>query len=207
MKNVKNSLLLSLLIVFMSTMLASLPSFASSDPVRELDSIANRLITKLKAKQATLKSDPGYVYSAAYQVVVPFAAVDEMTKRVLPPQILNKATAAQRSRFQKQFISILVHTYASALADYNDQTIHFFPVRGGYQGRSTIQVSSNIERADGPAISVNYRLVARGSSWKLYDMSVEGVSMLESFRSQFADALSRGDIDSLIQALQAHNGQ
>ncbi len=207
MKSIKKSLVLNGLIVLMVTLFAAMPSFAATDPVSELNSIANRLIDKLKAHQATLKSDPSYVYSVAYQVVVPYAAVDEMTRRVLPPQIWNQATASQRSRFQKQFITMLVHTYASALADYSDQTVHFYPVRGGYQGRSNIQVMSNIERSDGPAISVSYRLVQRGSSWRLYDMSVEGVSMLESFRSQFADVLSQGNMDSLIQALQEHNGQ
>ncbi len=141
----------------------------------------------------------------AYQVVVPHAAIDEMAKRVLPPQTWNSATPSQRSQFSKQFTTMLVHTYASALADYNDQVIHFYPVRGGYQGRNTVQVNSSIERTDGPAISVNYSLVLRGSQWKLYDLSVEGVSMLESFRSQFADSLSKGDIQNLIQELAAHN--
>jgi phospholipid transport system substrate-binding protein len=78
-------------------------------------------------------------------------------------------------------------------------------VRGGYQGKSTIQVSSEIERPDGPSVSVTYRLVQKGSGWKLYDMSVEGVSMLESFRSQFSDLLESGDMNKLIQQLAAHN--
>jgi phospholipid transport system substrate-binding protein len=100
---------------------------------------------------------------------------------------------------------LLVHTYASALANYNDQTIRFYPVRGGYAGKSSVQVNSVIERHDGPAISVSYKMVQAASEWKIYDLSVEGVSMLESFRSQFADLLAQGDIEALINKLSSHN--
>ena len=69
----------------------------------------------------------------------------------------------------------------------------------------TVQVDSKIERADGPPISVTYRMVNRGGTWKIYDMSVEGVSMLESFRSQFSDLLSQGNMAALLDRLSSHN--
>lgn len=179
----------------------------SSDPVVFLQSIADRMIDSLKAKQTTLKSNPSLVYSLAYKIVVPHADLAEMSKRVLPPQTWNSATPAQRKQFESEFTMTLVRTYASALAEYNDQTLQFYPVRGGYQGKSDVRVDSQIIRSDGPSITVNYRLMRRGSQWKLYDMTVEGVSMLESFRSQFADQLARGDIASLIKVLSQHNGR
>ncbi|MDR3490759.1 MAG: ABC transporter substrate-binding protein [Gammaproteobacteria bacterium] len=205
MKKINKSFSLFIMMLCASLMFVSMPARAASDPVNMLNSIADQLISKLKANKATLKTNRSYVYSLANQIVVPHAAVDEMAKRVLPPQTWNHATASERSQFSSQFTTLLVHTYASALADYNDQTIHFYPVRGGYDGKNTVQVNSNIERTDGPEISVNYKLVLRGSQWKLYDMSVEGVSMLESFRSQFADSLAKGDMQSLIRDLRAHN--
>lgn len=191
--------------IFILTCGAVTPSFAAGDPVNELNSIANQLIAQLKAHKTTLKENPSLVYSLANRIVVPHADVSEMAQRVLPPQTWRSATPAQRSRFQHEFTTLLVHTYASALANYTDETVHFYPVRGGYQGRSTVEVNSTIERTDGPSVSVSYRLVQRGSAWKLYDLSVEGVSMLESFRSQFADQLGQGDMNVLIQTLSSHN--
>lgn len=195
--------------IFMMTLLTGLSlamsSHAASDPINMLNGVANQLIDELKSHQATLKTDPGLVYRLANQIVVPHADVDVMAQKVLPPQIWNNSTGAQRSRFKQEFTTLLVHTYASALANYTDQTVKFFPIRGGYAGRSSVQVNSEIERPDGPPISVNYRLVQAGGGWKLYDLSVEGVSMLESFRSQFSDQLSRGDIESLIKSLSEHN--
>lgn len=184
----------------------TLSAQAASDPVNMLQSVANQMIASLKAHSTTIKENPSLVYSLAYKIIVPRADLDEMSRRVLPPQTWNNATAAQRSQFKREFTSLLVRTYASALAEYKDQTVEFYPVRGGYQGKSTVNVNSKIVRTDGPSIAVNYSLVSTGSGWRLYDMTVEGVSMLQSFRSQFSDQLARGDIQSLIQVLKQHNG-
>jgi len=180
---------------------------AASDPVNELSSIADQLIAKLKENKTSLKDNPQLVYSLANRIIVPHADIAEMSKRVLPPQIWNNATASQHKQFQSEFTTLLVHTYASALANYQDQTVKFYPVRGGYQNKTTVQVDSAIERPDGPPISVNYRLILKGSDWRLYDLNVEGVSMLESFRSQFADQLSQGNMDDLLKQLASHNTQ
>lgn len=182
-----------------------LASFAEGDPVNLLQSIANQMISNLKSHKATLKSNPSYVYSLANRLVVPHADVDEMSKRVLPPATWNSANASQRARFQKEFTTLLVRTYASALANFTDETVQFYPVRGGYAGKSTVKVDSQIIRSDGPSIPVSYRMISHGSSWMLYDMIVDGVSMLQSFRSQFSDQLSQGDIDALIRTLAEHN--
>ncbi len=198
MKKIFSLILTTLFICFAWT-----TAVAQSDPVSLLRSMADQMIAQLKAHKATLKTHPAIVYSLANSIVVPQADLDEMSQRVLPPQTWNSATPAQRAQFKKEFTTLLVRTYASALADYKDETVRFYPARGGSQGRVT--VNSQIIRSDGPSISVSYSLVLRGSSWKLYDMTVEGVSMLQSFRSQFADQLTRGNIAELISVLRGHN--
>jgi phospholipid transport system substrate-binding protein len=189
--------------IILSLILAG-TAFAQPNPVDELNSIANQLINKLKQNKTNLRDNPELVYSLATNIVLPHADIDEMAKRVLPPRTWNSSSAAQRADFKKQFSTLLVRTYASALANYSDQTVRFFPVRGGYQGKSNLEVNSQIDRPDGPPVKVNYRLVYKGS-WKIYDLNVEGISMLGSFRSQFADQLANGNIDALIQTLKEHN--
>jgi len=179
---------------------------ATPDPVAMLKSIADQLIAELKANKTSLPENPSLVYSLANKIVVPHANIPEMSKRVLPPSVWGKATEAQRSEFESEFTTLLVRTYASALAQYKDQTIRFLPLRGGYEGKTSIQVQSIIDRTDGPSISVNYRLLLGGSEWQLYDLIVEGVSLIDSFRSQFADQLSQGGtMDSVIKNLKQHN--
>ncbi|HVE43931.1 MAG TPA: ABC transporter substrate-binding protein [Gammaproteobacteria bacterium] len=178
-----------------------------SQPVALLQYIADNMIAGLKANKATLKSKPSIVYKLAYQYVVPYADLGEMSKRVLPPAVWKSATPEQRSRFQKEFTRTVIRTYASALTSYEDQTIQFFPVRGGSQGRNTVEVNSRISGSQGDPISVSYRLINRGGSWRLYDMSVEGVDMLESFRAQFADILAQGNIETLLQRMSGRNSR
>lgn len=175
-----------------------------SNPVSLLQYIANNMIAGLKEQKATLKTNPDVVYSLAYRYVVPYADLSEMSKRVLPAQIWNKATAAQRTQFQEQFTKTLIRTYASALTSYQDQVIKFYPPRGGANGH-TVEVNSQIISSDRDPIRVTYRLIRVGDGWKLYDMSVEGISMLESFRSQFSDILSQGDMQQLLDRLSQHN--
>lgn len=196
-------------LVFLFFIFTCLPSFADSQsgPVALLQSIADQLIDRLKVNKTTLKTNPSLVYSLANHIVVPHADLDEMSKRVLPPATWNNATISQRAKFKNEFTNLLVRTYASALAEYSNQTVKFFPVRGGYEGKSSVRVDSQIVRDDGPNISMNYRLVKENSGWKLYDMTVEGVSLLESFRSQFADRLSNGNMSDLIQELEKHNAE
>ncbi|MDA8561962.1 ABC transporter substrate-binding protein [Gammaproteobacteria bacterium] len=175
------------------------------NPVNMLQSLADQMIDGLKSNKLILKSDPKKSYALAYKLVVPHADIAEMSKRVLPPKIWHKATSTQRSTFEIEFTKLLVKTYSSALSDYTNQTVKFYPVRGGYKGKSTVSVSSQILRSDGPPVRISYNLVSTSSQWKLYDMSVEGISLLESFRSQFASKLAAGNIDSLIGDLKRHN--
>lgn len=201
-------ILLSVLVTMMLGLLAiSKPATAApnADPVALLKYIANNMIQGLKSNQATLKTKPGVVYNLAYQYVVPYANLDEMSKRVLPPRIWNGATDNQRSQFKDLFTRTVIRTYASALTNYNNQTIQFYPLRTG-QG-NTVEVRSQIISSNREPINVTYRLVRTTSGWKLYDMSVEGVSMLSSFRSQFADILSRGDMDTLLKRLSGHTSR
>jgi phospholipid transport system substrate-binding protein len=174
-----------------------------SDPVGLLKYIADNMINELRSNQATLKTKPAVVYSLAYKYVVPYADLPEMSKRVLPPRVWNGATTEQRAEFEKEFTRLVIRTYASALTSYKDQAVHFFPVRHG-MGNS-VEVKSEITSSSSPAINVSYRLLQSGGQWKLYDMSVEGVSLISSFRSQFADILANGNMNSLLSRLTQHN--
>lgn len=205
-----NRILLSLMfcVLLFSAGVSSVFAADSGGPTGLLKGIADQMIADLQRHKITLKSNRKYVYSLAYRLVVPHVDVDEMSRRVLPPQTWQKASATQRSAFEHEFVELLVHTYASALASYTDQTVEFYPIRGGYEGKRTVEVNSQITSESGaPPVGVRYRLIHEAGGWKLYDMSVEGVSVIESFRSQFADALSQGDIVALTKRLSAHNAR
>jgi phospholipid transport system substrate-binding protein len=208
MLKIKNKIVFMFMafVVGFLTVITPAQAAPSADPVSLLQYIANNMIDGLKTNKATLKTKPGIVYSLAYRYVVPYASLDEMSKRVLPPRVWNSASPAQKAEFKKLFTTTVIRTYASALTNYQDQTVKFYPVRGGAGGGS-VEVKSQIISSQSQPINVSYRLVHGGGGWKLYDMSVEGVSMLGSFRSQFASILSQGDMNTLLSRLSGHNSR
>lgn len=183
--------------------LISMTAYAENNPSALLQSIADNMITGLKANQATLKTKPQIVYQLANKYVVPHAALPLMARHVLPPQVWNSSSPDQRAQFIKEFTTTLIRTYASALSSYRDQKVRVYPIRGAL--RNTVEIKSEITSAAHEPIHVTYRLVHVGTVWELFDLSVEGVSMLESFRSQFAEILSQGNMNLLLQRMSGHN--
>ena len=118
-----------------------------------------------------------------------------------------QSTPTQRQAFIQQFTILLIRTYSSALAQYTDEKVNFLPLRGNFNAETRVQVNSKIIRDSGPPINVSYRLVRMGEQWKLYDFSVDGISLVQSFRSQFAQELQQVGIDGLINKLAQHNTQ
>nr|MBA3537300.1 ABC transporter substrate-binding protein [Tatlockia sp.] len=104
----------------------------------------------------------------------------------------------------KAFTQLVIRTYASPLAEFTDETIKFMPIRGSLDSRF-IRVNSIIIRSKGKNIPLSYSLVSNSGNWKIYDLSVEGVSLLQSFRSQFAEVLQNSTMQELIKQMRHHN--
>jgi len=188
--------------------IAATSASSNNDPVQMLSTVAHDMMAELRKNKATLKTDPNYVYSLTNNILIPHVDVDVMSRAVLTRSVWKNATKAQQNQFKQQFKTLVVHTYASALAGYTDQKIRFFPLRGGVAGRKRLTVHSQIIQSGGPAISVNYRLFNRGNRWRVYDLSVDGISLLQSFRSQFADEIAQGkNLADLVKLLKSHNAQ
>jgi phospholipid transport system substrate-binding protein len=125
------------------------------------------------------------------------------------PTWWNKASADEKKRFLGAYTTLLINTYGSALANYKDEQIVFYKVRGSYDDVPSVKVNSKILRTDAPAIPVQYLLSwdEDASDWKVIDMSVEGISLLESFRTQFAQELKAGGMKQLLKTLDTHNAK
>jgi len=197
---VKKILIFILLFFSIATTMA-----ASADPVAMLDQTSSQMINALKKNKATIKTKPAYVENLARKILIPNVDVPTMSRLALGRNAWLKSTKVQQKQFMQEFVTLLIRTYSSALASYTNQSIKFYPIRGGTQGKSRIQVNSKIIQPGGPSIPVSYRLVKRSNGWKVYDMSVDGVSLVQSFRSQFANEISRGGINGLLASLHKHN--
>ena len=168
-----------------------------ASPVPMLENTATQIIDTLKKNQASLKGNHQIVYHAIERYLLPNVDVNGMARSVLGRQAWTKATAAEKSEFTQAFTQLVIRTYASPLSGYSGETVKFQPFAGSTDGRFA-RVNSVISRPNGQHIPLSYNLVSKNGQWKIYDLSVEGVSLLQSFRSQFAQALQNSTMRDLI---------
>ena len=171
--------------------------WAQSSPVPMLENAATQIINTLKQNQASLKSNHQIVYQAIERYLLPNVDVNGMARSVLGRQAWNKASAVEKQEFTQAFTKLVIRTYASPLAEYSGETVAFVPLRGAADSRF-VRVTSVISRSNGQRIPLSYNLVSKNGQWKIYDLSVEGVSLLQSFRSQFGDVLQNSNMKDLI---------
>jgi phospholipid transport system substrate-binding protein len=114
-----------------------------------------------------------------------------------------QATPEQQKRLQEEFKSMLVRTYAGALSQVKDQTINVKPLRG-QSGDTEVIVRTEI-LGRGEPIQLDYRMEKTAGGWKIYDLNVLGVWMVETYRTQFAQEISARGIDGLIATLAQRN--
>lgn len=178
---------------------------AKADPDVLLKQITQELLTTLRSEEAQIQAAPNRLYAIIDKILVPYVDWDAMSHWVIGRSAWAQASDLQRQRFSQAFKKLLIRTYASTLRAYRNQTIEYLPVRGGIDGKSRIQVSSLIKEPGRETIRVTYRLADKGTQWKVYDIAIEGVSLLKGFQAQFATELKQNGLDKLIQRLQQHN--
>lgn len=178
-------------------------ALAQSSPVPMLEQTAQQIISTLKTNQNSLKHDPKIVNQAIQTYLLPHIDVQGMSRSVLGRQSWAKATPAEKQLFSQEFSQLVIRTYAAPLAEYSGETITFMPIRGNLDGRF-VRVNSVIQRPNGQRIPLSYNLVSTGGEWKVYDLSVEGVSLLQSFRTQFASILQQGTMHDLLEKMRTN---
>lgn len=173
---------------------------AAESPVPMLQQSANSIIETLKQNKASLHSKPEIIHQAVEKHLLPNVDVTGMSRSVLGRNIWIKATANEKAMFEKAFTQLVIRTYSTPLAEYSDETVKFLPIRGDLNGRF-LRVNSMIKRSNGQDIPLTYSLVSKNGQWRIYDLSVEGVSLLQSFRSQFASALKNSSITEVVHQM------
>lgn len=194
-------------IVFLSLIVQTI-AWAIPSPMDMLQSTSNEMLAALKQNQASMKANQQLVFDIVHRILLPHVDLDRMSRTALGRDVWLHATPKQKAQFKDQFTTMLIRTYASALASYTDQAVQFFPIRGGISaGQTQVQVMSQITQRTAQPVQVSYNLVFNNGAWKVYDFAVDGVSITGSFNAQFASELQNGNLDVLIQKLTEHNKQ
>ena len=159
---------------------------------------------------AIIKSDadlragnPRKVAQLAEQKVLPHFDFTRMT-RLAVGRNWAQATDAQKEALTKEFRTMLVRTYSNSLTQYRDQKIEVKPLKASPQDQE-VTVRTAVIQQGGPPIPIDYAMSKSGADWKVYDVVIDGASLVTTYRGSFNDQIQKGGIDGLIKTLQERN--
>ncbi len=164
---------------------------------------AEDVLITIKNDQEIQAGNQKKLFAVAEEKILPNFDFDRVCRMVLGKN-WKSATPEQQASFQKEFRSLLLRTYASALGKYRDQVIEYKPLRAE-SGATNVSVKTQILQAGGQPIAVDYSLVKVDGGWKVYDIVIESVSLVTNYRSQFSNEIRQNGFDSLIKKLADKN--
>jgi len=186
-------------VFFVATTLA----IADTAPDALVKQTADEVLTIIKNDKDIQSGNQKKIFALAEEKILPNFDFERVCKMVLGKN-WRSATPDQQAGFKKEFRSLLLRTYATALSKYKDQVIEYKPLRAEPDAVN-VSVKTQIVQPGGQPIAVDYSLVKGDGGWKVYDIVIESVSLVTNYRSQFSNEIRQNGLDSLIKKLAEKN--
>jgi phospholipid transport system substrate-binding protein len=171
-------------------------------PEELVKTTTDAILTALKVHQSTLEQDPGKIFALVDKIVLPHFDFERMSKLVLA-QYWRTASTAQRQRFVHEFRALVVRTYATALLDYTDEKVHFLSSLGNVNDKR-VTIRTEVRKPGGSIrIPINYEMYLPQENWKVYDVKVDNVSLVTTYRNAYKERIKNDGLDALIDTLAA----
>jgi phospholipid transport system substrate-binding protein len=165
---------------------------------------SDRMQKALKENKATIEKNPSFVYGLVDKILLPNFDFSKMSKLALGKN-WRKASKAQRERFIGEFRLLLVRTYSIAMLEFTDGDIVFLPFRGDL-AKKKVKVKMEIARPNGPTIPMALSMyLNKQKKWMVYDVKIDGISLVTNYRSTFATEIRNDGMDKLIENLSTRN--
>ncbi|MDS4021450.1 MAG: ABC transporter substrate-binding protein [Candidatus Competibacter sp.] len=191
---------------FLLLVVASGALWAAVKPPQEVvQETSARMIDALRKNSATLRQDSSRIYELVDQIVLPNFDFELMSRWVLG-RAWQQATPEQRRRFTEEFRTLLVRTYAKALLEYADEDIRVPPQPSAADGNEAT-IRTEVRPKTGQSIQINYSMHLNNDAWKVYDVTVDGVSLVTNYRGTFVGQIRDSGIDAVIADLQQRNAR
>lgn len=181
----------------------SLPALAQEEaPDAMVKRLSTEVLNTIKSDAAIQAGDINRIMALVDSKVMPNVNFTRMTSSAVG-RYWRQATPEQQKQLQDEFKILLVRTYSGALSEVKDQTLSFRPMRSKPEDTEVV-VRSEV-RGRGDPIQLDYRMEKTPAGWKIYDLNVLGVWLVETYRTQFAQEISSKGIDGLIASLVQRN--
>ncbi len=177
-------------------------AMAQTTPDALIKQVSTEVIDTIKGDKTLQSGDVSKIISLVDTKVMPHVNFQRMTASAVGRN-WRTATPEQQKRLQEEFKTLLVRTYAGALTQVKDQTVQLKPMRAAADDTEVV-VRTEV-KGKGEPIQLDYRLEKADAGWKIYDVNVLGVWLVEQYRGQFTQDISSGGIDGLITKLTERN--
>jgi phospholipid transport system substrate-binding protein len=191
---------------FILTLLVALVpalAFAQEGPDAMVKRISDEVLAIIKQDKDLQAGNPAKVVELAEQKVLPHFDFTRMT-RLAVGRNWAQASDAQKEALIKEFRTMLVRTYSTSLTAYRNQTIEVKPTKMSPSDKETV-VRTQVLQQGGPPIPIDYSMEKMDSGWKVYDVVIDGASLVTTYRGTFNDQIQKGGIDGLLKTLQERN--
>ena len=166
--------------------------------------VTDEVLAIIKSDKDLQAGNTQKVVSLAEQKVLPHFDFTRMT-RLAVGRNWAQASDAQKEALTKEFRTMLVRTYSNSLTQYREQKIEVKPLKASPQDQE-VTVRTAVIQQGGPPIPIDYAMSKSGADWKVYDVVIDGASLVTTYRGSFNDQIQKGGIDGLIKTLQDRNG-
>jgi len=170
-------------------------------PEQLVENSAKRMLTELDANRAMYAKDPAKLDNLVATVLLPNFD-SEYSARLVLGQTWRTATPEQRKRFVAAFYHSLLRNYGSALLNFTADRFIILPYRGD-PGDTEATVRTEVKKSTGEKVPVNFTLRKTDAGWKAWDVVIEGISYVKSFRTDFAAEIQQKGLDEVINRLEA----
>ena len=205
MRKILSVPVLRILFCIMLTTFFAAPVMAIQAPEDLVAKTTDEITSALRAEQDKIKASPKRLYEIVSEVVLPDFDFERMSRWALG-KYWRKATESERKQFIQEFRALLVRTYAKALNDNYDQKIDMLPVRMRKGGKEAT-VRTEVQQSAGFPIPIDYKMYIKGDAWKIYDVSVDAISLVANYRTSFSKEIRKNGIPKLIARLADRNKQ
>lgn len=192
-------------LVLISVLAASFALAQDVAPDVLLKAVTLEVIASIRQDPGIQAGNPAKIADLVETRILPLFDFTRMTQ-IAAARNWRLATPEQQRTLTTEFKTLLVRTYSTALSSYRDQVIEFKRLRAA-SGDTEVTVKSVIKQPGRESLTMDYDMEKRAAGWKVYDIKIEGVSLITTYRETFAGKIREGGVDGLIKALSEKNRQ
>jgi phospholipid transport system substrate-binding protein len=201
----KFPLIASILLSFqLLTSVSAMAEEAVAEPQAIVKDASDRMLKAIKDNKAKLDENPDEIYGLVETILMPNFDFEKMSKLALGKN-WRSTTKAQQEKFTEQFRLLLIRTYSTAMLEYTDQEIRFLPFHDDLASKK-VKVEMEIIQTGGPSIPMTLSMYQNDdNAWKVYDVKIDGISLVTNYRSTFTTQIRNEGMDKLIESLESRN--